>query len=136
MRVLSSRLYGIPPEQVIGSSMKKKLRKTVNRLVLTRTGKLNSLNDKEVKPVNIDLHVGVRPLLAMGNIRSGGDIAMLSYSQGRKGPSMQLLVNHDDEQREFVYTEKDNASMKAAKENGWHVVSIKNDWKMVFPTKE
>jgi formylmethanofuran dehydrogenase subunit E-like metal-binding protein len=116
--------------------MKKKLRKAGSRWVLTRTGKLNSLNDKEVKPVNIDLHVGARPLLAMGNIRSGGDIAMLNYSQGRKGPSMQLLINHDDEQREFVYAEKDNASMKVAEENGWHVVSIKNDWKMVFPMKE
>ena len=54
-----------------------------------------------MKPVNIDLHTGTRPLFAMGNVRSGGDIGMLSYSEGREGPSLQLLVNHDDEEREF-----------------------------------
>jgi hypothetical protein len=99
---------------------------------LLRTGELDSFNDKEVKPVNIDIHLGTRPLLAMGNVRSGGDIGMLRYSQGRKGPSLQLLVNHDDEKREFAYAEDDNASLSAAKENGWLVVSMKNDWKSVF----
>jgi len=75
----------------------------------------------------------MRPLLAAGNVRSGGDVAMLRYSQQRKGPSLQLLVNHDDEKREFSYAEPDNASLEAAKENGWTVVSIKNDWTSVFP---
>ena len=132
MRVVSSRQYGIPPEQVIGSSMKKELQQVDGKWVLLRTAKLNSYNDKEVKPVNIDLHIGKRPLLAMGNVRSGGDIGMLSYSQGRKGLSLQLLINHDDEKREFAYAEKDNASLSAAKTNGWHVVSIKDDWRSVF----
>jgi hypothetical protein len=132
MRVLSNRLYGIPPEQVIGSSMKKELQLVDGIWGLLRTGKLDSFNDKEIKPVNIDIHLGLRPLLAMGNVRSGGDIAMLRYSQGRKGPSLQLLVNHDDEKREFAYTEDDHASLSAANENGWLVVSVKNDWKSVF----
>jgi len=132
MRVLSDRLYGIPPEQVIGSSMKKALQLVDGKWVLLRTGELDSFNDKEVKPVNIDIHIGKRPLLAMGNVRSSGDIGMLRYSQGRKGPSLQILVNHDDEKREFAYAEDDNASLSAAKENGWLVVSIKNDWKTVF----
>jgi hypothetical protein len=132
MRVLSDRLYGIPPEQVIGSSMKKELQLVDGKWVLLRTGELDSFNDKEVKPVNIDIHLGTRPLLAMGNVRSSGDIGMLRYSQGRKGPSLQLLVNHDDEKREFAYAEDDNASLSAAKANGWLVVSIKNDWKQVF----
>jgi hypothetical protein len=136
MRVMSSKLYGIPPEQVIGSSMKKELKLLKGRWVLTRTAGLNSFNDMEVKPVNIDLHIGMRPLLAMGNVRSGGDIGMLSYSQGRSGPSLQLLVNHDDGKREFAYAEKDNASLTAAKANGWLVVSIKNDWRSVFPSSE
>jgi hypothetical protein len=76
--------------------------------------------------------LGTRPLLAMGNVRSSGDIGMLRYSQGRKGPSLQLLVNHDDEKREFAYAEADNASLSAAKENGWLIVSVKNDWESVF----
>jgi hypothetical protein len=133
MRVMSNKLYGIPREQVIGSSMKKELKLVKGRWVLTRTAGLGSFNDMEVKPVNIDLHIGLRPLLAMGNVRSAGDIGMLSYSQGRAGSSLQLLVNHDDEEREFAYTEKDNASLNAAKSNGWLVVSIKNDWRSVFP---
>ena len=132
MRGVSAELYGIPPEQVIGSSFKKELQQVDGKWVLSRTGKPNSFNDKEVKPVNIDLHIGQRPLLAMGNVRSGGDIGMLSYSQGRKGLSLQLLVNHDDEKREFAYAEDDNASISAAKANGWLVVSIKNDWKRIF----
>jgi hypothetical protein len=114
--------------------MKKELKVINGRWVLTRTAGLNSFNDMEVKPVNIDLHIGLRPLLAMGNVRSGGDIGMLNYSQGRRGPSLQLLVNHDDGEREFAYVEKDNASLSAAKAKGWLVVSIKNDWKSVFPS--
>ena len=136
MRVLSKRLYGIPPEQVIGSSMKKELKLVDGKWVLSRTGKLGSFNDKEVKPVNIDLHIGIRPLIAVGNVRSGGDIGMLSYSQGRKGLSFQLLVNHDDAKREFSYAEKDNASLKAAKDNSWHVISMKNDWRSIFKFNE
>jgi phosphoserine phosphatase len=136
MRGVSAELYGIPPEQVIGSSMKKELQQVDGKWVLSRTGKRILLNDKEVKAVNIGLHIGRRPLLAMGNVRSGGDIGMLSYSQGREGPSLQLLVNHDDEKREFAYAEADNASISAAKVYGWLVVSIKNDWKSVFQFSE
>jgi hypothetical protein len=132
MRGVSTKLYGIPAEQVIGSSMKKELRDVDGKWVLSRSGELNSFNDKEVKPVNIDLHIGRRPLFAMGNVRSGGDIGMLSYSQGRRGPTLQLLVNHDDEAREFEYAEKDNASLKAAESSGWIVVSMKHDWRSVF----
>jgi hypothetical protein len=135
MRVLSTRLYGIPPEQVIGSSMKKELSLVNGKWVLLRTGELDSFNDKEIKPVNIDIHLGTKPLLAMGNVRSSGDIGMLRYSQGRKGPSLQLLVNHDDEKREFAYAEADNASLSAAKAHGWLVVSMKDDWGLVFEEK-
>jgi phosphoserine phosphatase len=133
MRGVTAELYGIPPEQVIGSSMKKELQQVDGKWVLSRTGKPNSVNDKEVKPVNIDLHIGQRPLLAMGNVRSGGDIGMLSYSQGREGPSLQLLVNHDDEKREFAYAEADNTSLNEAHEKGWTVVDMKKDWKRIFP---
>ncbi len=136
MRVISESLYGIPPEQVIGSSGKKVFAKGEEGWSMTRTGEISSFNDKEVKAVNIDLHIGRRPLLAGGNVRSHGDIGMCSYSQGRKGPSLQLLVNHDDAVREFSYAEEDGGSLKAAKANGWIVVSMKKDWNVVFSPEE
>jgi phosphoglycolate phosphatase-like HAD superfamily hydrolase len=136
MRVISAELYGIPSEQVIGSSGKKKFQQSDGRWTLARTDELNSFNDKEMKPVSIDLNVGRKPLLAGGNERSGGDIAMLRYSQSRKGPSLQLLVEHNDADREFSYDEPDNASLNAAKENGWMVVSMKHDWKTIFPPQK
>jgi hypothetical protein len=135
MRLVSARLYGIPPEQVIGSSMKKHLKQVEGRWVLSRNPEVGSFNDKETKPVNIDLHTGSRPLIAVGNVRSGGDIGMLRYSQGRQGPSLQLIVNHDDEKREFAYAEEDGASLTAAKSNRWHVVSVQKDWRSIFPRK-
>jgi phosphoglycolate phosphatase-like HAD superfamily hydrolase len=135
MRVFSAELYGIPPEQVIGSSQKKTLQQRDRQWAFARTGTLNSFNDKEMKPVNIDLHVGRAPLLAPGNERSGGDIAMLRYSQSRKGPSLQLLVDHNDAGREFSYDEPDDASLNAAKENGWTVVDMKADWKVIHSSQ-
>ena len=136
MRAISESLYGIPPEQVIGSSGKKVFAKGEEGWSMKRSGEISSFNDKEVKAVNIDLHIGRRPLLAGGNIRSHGDIGMCSYSQGRKGPSLQLLVNHDDDVREFSYAEEDGGSLKAAKANGWIVVSMKKDWNVVFSPEE
>ena len=133
MRVIAMELYGIPPEQVIGSSQQKALQQVDGRWGLTRSGKVDSFNDKEVKPVNIDLHIGRKPLLAAGNERSGGDIGMLRYSQSRTGPSLQLLVNHNDAGREFSYAEPDNASLNATTQSGWTVISMKDDWKTIFP---
>jgi hypothetical protein len=132
MRAVSDSLYGIPPEQVIGSSGKKVFAEMNGKWSMTRTGKLSAYNDMNDKAVNIDLHIGRRPLFAMGNVRSHGDIGMCAYSQGRKGPSLQLLVNHDDADREFAYAEDDGESLKAAKANGWIIVSVKKDWKTVF----
>ncbi|MFC1825227.1 HAD family hydrolase [Thermodesulfobacteriota bacterium] len=136
MRAISESLYGIPPEQVIGSSGKKVFAEGEDGWSMTRTGELSFFNDKNDKAVNIDLHIGRRPLIAMGNVRSHGDIGMCAYSQGRKGPSLQLLVNHDDAVREFSYAEDDGGSLKAAKANGWIVVSVNKDWNVVFSTEE
>lgn len=132
IRVVSEQMYGIPPEQVIGSSLQKEIRVVDGEVVLWRKPALASLNDKEAKPVNIDLHIGKRPVLAVGNVRSGGDISMLEYSQGGEGPSLQLLINHDDAERESAYQEPDNASLRAAQKNGWTVVSMQRDWKQIF----
>ncbi len=82
--------------------------------------------------MNIDVHIGKRPVFAAGNVRSGGDIAMLEYSAGGPRRSLQILVDHDDAVREFAYQEKDGASLAAARGNGWTVVSMKRDWNAIF----
>lgn len=132
VRAISQQMYGVPPQQVIGSNLKKTFIDKDGKQVLWRKPETGLINDKAGKPVGIDLHIGKRPVFAAGNERSGGDIAMLTYSQGHPSSSFQLLVNHDDAKREFAYQESDNASLKAAKANNWTVVSIQKDWKTVF----
>lgn len=131
MRMITKQIYDIPPQQVIGSSGKKEFIDKDRTQVVWRLPAVARVNDKAGKPIGIDLHIGKRPVFAAGNVKSGGDIAMLTYSQQRS-PSFQLLINHDDAKREFAYQEKNNASLNAANANGWTVVSIKNDWKTVF----
>ena len=114
MRVVSEEIYDIPPEQVIGSAGVLEFREQEGKAVLVKLPKLLSINDKQGKPAGIELHIGRVPILAAGNVRTGGDIAMLRYSQSSKHPTLQLLVNHDDADREFAYAEKEAASLKAA----------------------
>jgi hypothetical protein len=132
MRVFASEIYGIPPEHIVGSEVARESRREGGRLVIWRLPRLDAINDKDGKPVGIDRHIGKRPVFVAGNVLSGGDVAMMEYSKGRGGPSMQLLVHHDDAEREFAYDEKDNRSLAAAKEFGFTVVSIRSDWKTVF----
>jgi hypothetical protein len=132
MREISETLYGIPPEQVIGSTLQKEFVQRDGRWVLWRKPALAAVNDKTGKPVGIDGHIGRRPIFVAGNVRSGGDIAMMQYSRGRAGPSLQILINHDDSTREFAYAEKDTASLKAARQYGFTVVSMKGDWRTIF----
>lgn len=133
VRSISKEFYGIPSEQVIGTSFKYVFVDSSNTIFREPT--LNHFNDKTGKPVSIQLHIGKHPVLACGNEGGKGDIAMLEFSQAGKYPSLQLLVNHDDEAREFLYSEPDSASLKAATENKWTVISMKNDWKRVFPNQ-
>lgn len=133
IRVFAPSVYGVPPERTIGSEMKRESRRVDGRLVVYRLGEPEHLNDKDGKPVGLDEHVGRRPLFVAGNVLSGGDVAMMEYSKGRRGPSFQLLVNHDDAAREFSYAEKDGASLRAAQAHGFTVVSIRSDWRQVFP---
>jgi hypothetical protein len=137
IRAVSERMYGVPPENVIGSTLVYNQRDVNGRSVLRRTPELGSFNDKGVKPANIQERIGRRPAFAGGNVRSGGDIEMLRYSQGRYGPSFQMLINHDDGLREFEYAEQDGASLRAAREYGWLVVNMKADWNRIFavPTR-
>jgi len=131
VRGISEQLYGVPKYQVIGTTFKYSYSAS-NRMII-REPLVDHINDKEEKPIGIQMHIGQRPVFACGNEGGAGDIAMLKYSQGSSYPSFQLLINHDDSTREFFYQEKDSASLRAAARNGWHVVSMKNDWKLVFP---
>lgn len=130
VRAIAQDFYGIPKDQVVGTSFKYKYDEAKN--AVQREAALDHFNDKEGKPVGIQLHIGKRPVFACGNEGGSGDIAMLKYSQGNKYPSFQLLVNHNDSIREYSYQEKDNASLNAAAKNKWHVVDMKKDWKKVF----
>lgn len=130
VRAIYSDYYGVPKEQVVGTTFKYKFDDSSRTII--REPSLDLLNDKEGKPVGIQTHIGQRPVFACGNEGGSGDIAMLKYCQSNKLPSFQLLVNHDDSLREYYYQEKDNASLNAAKTNNWHVISIKQDWKNIF----
>lgn len=130
IRPISEKFYGIPPEQVIGTQFKYELEDSTNNL--RRLPEFLAICDKQTKPVNIQYHIGKRPVFACGNERSGGDIYMLRYTQGSKYRSFQLLVNHDDAAREYLYQEKDSISLKWAAQHNFHVVSMKNDWKTIF----
>jgi hypothetical protein len=132
MRVIATDIYGIVPENVIGSFAINSFEEVDGEWKIIKGTKNIFMHDAVTKPVGINLHIGRIPIFVAGNVRSGGDIGQLRYSQTNELPNFQLLINHDDGVREFAYAEKDNASLNAAKSGGWHVVSIKNDWKNIF----
>ncbi len=142
MRPWVERVYGIPPEQVVGSSVKTKFELRDGKPALVRLPELNFNDDKGGKPVGIYEHIGRRPLAAFGN--SVGDQQMLEYTQGGDGARFELLVLHDDAAREFAYGPARGlpdvklgyftpALEEHAKKDGWTVVSMKDDWKSVYP---
>ena len=143
MRPWAEQAYGIPPEQVVGSSMKVRFELRDGKPVLVRLPQLNFNDDKGDKPVGINQHIGRRPIAAFGN--SMGDQQMLEYTQGGSGARFELLVLHDDAAREFAYGPARGlpdvkygfftpALEEHAKKDGWTVVSMKDDWKQVFPS--
>ena len=133
MRVVAEDIYGIEPQNVIGSHGTVTFRMEGDTPTFPRSGDHFVVNDREGKPVGIDLHIGRQPIFAAGNVRSGGDIAMLRYGQAQERKTFQLMVNHDDAEREYAYAEKDDASLSAARTHGWQVVSMKDDWAVIFP---
>ena len=133
MRVFAEDTYGIVPENVIGSFAMNKFEQVDGKWKIIKDNKNLFINDGLTKPVGIDQKIGRIPIFVAGNVRSGGDIGQLTYSHTNSLPNFQLLINHDDDVREFAYAEKDNASLNAAKKGGWHVVSMKKDWKSIFP---
>lgn len=136
IRTYSEKSYGIPPEQVIGSVGKVKYEYRNGRPTLVKIPEVFFIDDKTGKPEAINFFIGKRPAAAFGN--SDGDQQMLEWSQSSKGKSFQLLVHHDDPVREYKYDTSSKvgtfsqALMEEAKKNGWVIVSMKNDWKVVF----
>jgi len=136
MRVIAMDTYGIVPENVIGSFATNSFEQVDGEWKIVKGTKNIFMHDGLTKPVGIDLHIGRIPIFVAGNVRSGGDIGQLTYSQTNELPNFQLLINHDDEVREFAYAESDNASLDAAESGGWHVVSMKHDWQRIFSFEE
>jgi phosphoserine phosphatase len=144
MRAWSQQVYGIPPEQVVGSSIKTQFEMRDGKPVLMRLSQMNFNDNNGGKAVGINEHIGRRPIMAFGN--STGDKEMLQYTQGGSGARFELLVLHDDATRETAYgparglpnvplvhftPELDDY----AKQNGWTVVSVKNDWKTIYASQ-
>lgn len=136
MRPWSERVYGIPPEQVIGSSIKTVYELRGNKPVLVRLPEINFIDDKGGKPVGINQHIGRRPIAAFGN--SDGDLQMLQWTSAGDGARFGLLVHHTDADREWAYDRKSpigrlDKALDAASAKGWTVVDMKNDWKVIYP---
>ncbi len=137
MRVFAETVYGIPPEQVIGSSGKLKFEMRDGTPVLVKLPAMNFVDDKAGKPVGIQEHIGRRPIAAFGN--SDGDLEMLQWTGTGTGTRFCLYVHHTDAQREWAYDREAGVArldkgLDEASAKGWTVVSMKDDWKSVFRT--
>lgn len=136
MRPWAHRVYGIPPEQVIGSSIKTKFELRDGKPVLLRLPEIQFINDKAGKPVGIENHIGRRPLAAFGN--SDGDLQMLQWTAAGKGARFCLFVHHTDPDREWAYDRASSVGrldlgLDEAAARGWTVVDMKKDWRQIHP---
>src|ERR1035437_9532031 len=135
MRPWTEKVYGIPPEQVVGSSVKTKFELRAGQPVLVRLPEVNFIDDGAGKPVGINQHIGHRPVMAFGN--SDGDLQMLQYTAAGSGPRFCLYVHHTDAVREWAYDRKSaigqlDKGVDPAAAKGWTVVSMKDDWNKIF----
>jgi len=138
MRPWTEKVYGIPPEQVVGSSVKTKFELRDGKPVLVRLPELNFYDDKDGKPVGIHQHIGRRPIAAFGN--SDGDLQMLLWTTAGSGARFALLVRHTDAEREWAYDRTSSIgrldkALDEAQAKGWTVVDMKNDWKIIHPVE-
>ena len=136
MRPWTEKVYGIPPEQVVGSSGKLKFELREGGPVLMKLPEIDFIDDKEGKPVGIQSHLGRRPIAAFGN--SDGDLQMLQWTAAGSGARFALIVHHTDAEREWAYDRtshigKLDKAWDEATAKGWTVVSMKDDWKTIFP---
>jgi len=136
MRPWAEQVYGVPPEQIIGSSIKTTYELRNGQPVLTRLPELNFIDDKAGKPVGIQQHIGRRPLMAFGN--SDGDFQMLEWTTAGPGPRFAALVHHDDAEREFAYDRHSHVGrlekgLDEGPARGWSIISMKEDWQTIYP---
>jgi hypothetical protein len=136
MRPWTERVYGVPPEQVVGSSIKTRYEVRDGKPVLVRLPEIDFIDDKAGKPVGIQRHIGRRPILTFGN--SDGDFQMLEWTTAGAGPRLGLIVHHDDADREYAYDRESamgrlDRGLDEAAQRGWVIVSMQRDWKRVFP---
>jgi phosphoserine phosphatase len=135
VRVFSEQVYGVPPEQVIGSSIHTQYEVRDGNPVIVRLPEIEFIDDKAGKPVGINRYIGRTPIIAFGN--SDGDFEMLEYTTAAPGPRLGLLVHHDDGGREYAYDRKSSIGrlergLDEAAKRGWVVVSMKDDWRRVY----
>jgi hypothetical protein len=140
MRPWTERVYGIPPEQVVGSSGEVKFQTRADgKPELLKIGKIEFIDDGPGKPVGINRFIGRRPIFAFGN--SDGDLAMLQWTMAGDGPRFAGLVHHTDATREYAYDRdskvgKLDQALDEATVKGWTVVDMKSDWKAIFPAEK
>jgi len=135
IRTFSEDVYGIPPEQVVGSVVKANYEVRDGKSVIVREPEIEFVNDKEGKPVGIQKHIGRRPIAAFGN--SDGDFQMLEWTTAGEGRRLGVLIHHTDAEREWAYDRESHLGRLArgldeAEARGWVVVDMKNDWAKVF----
>ncbi len=136
MRPWTQKVYGIPPEQVIGSSIKTKYELRDGKPVIARLPELNFIDDKAGKPVGIHQHIGRRPILAGGN--SDGDFEMLEWTTAGTGLRFGLIVHHTDDKREWAYDGDSHIGrldrgLDEGPRRGWTIVNMRDDWRVIFP---
>jgi phosphoserine phosphatase len=135
MRPITEKAYGIPPEQVVGSSVVSEFQVRDGKPVIVRMPKIDFVNDKAGKVVGIYEHIGRRPILAFGN--SDSDMQMIEYTMAGEGLRLGLFVHHTDAEREYAYDRKSHVgtldkALDQAEANGWIIVDMKKDWKRIF----
>jgi phosphoserine phosphatase len=135
MRPWAGKAYGIPPEQVVGTTMKTQFEMRNGWPVLMRLPQISFIDDGPGKPVAINQFIGRRPILAFGN--SDGDLQMLEWTAAGSGPNLELLVHHTDSIREYAYDRQSSVgkldkALDEANAKGWTVISMKDDWKKIF----
>ncbi len=135
LRVFAEEVYGIPPEQVVGSSIKTEFEMTGDGPVIRRLAEIDLIDDKAGKPVGINRHIGRRPIAAFGN--SDGDLQMLQWTHAGGDDRLCVLIHHTDAEREWAYDRDSHIgrldqALKEADRNGWTVVDMAGDWSLVF----
>ncbi len=136
MRPWVEQTYGVPPEQVVGSSIKTQFRIRDGKPVIIRLPEIDFIDDKEGKPAGINQHIGRRPIFAAGN--SDGDLQMLQYTTIGRSPSFGLIIHHTDAEREWAYDRDSHVgqldkALDEASQQGWVVVDMKEDWRRIYP---